>query len=152
MSHRLYPVTRHTPVCLLFSIHSLYWNESPTRTGMFFSRTLESSESRRAHGMKPCTIRICSMDRNILRWAFDSTIQGAYSVVPDSVTPGTVARQASLSLAFSRQEYWSGLPSPPPGGLPEPGIESVSLKSSTLAGGFFTTSTAWEAYTELIVT
>ena len=112
---------------------------------MFFLRTLEFSESRRAHGMKLCMIRICSKDRNILRWAFDSIIQGAYSVVSDSVTPGTVVCQASLSLAFSRQEYWSGLPSPPPRGLPDPEIEPMSLKSSMLAGGFFTTSTTWEA-------
>ena len=48
-------------------------------------------------------------------------------------------------MGFSRQEYWSGLPCPPPGDLPEPGIEHTSLKSPTLAGGFFTTSTTWEA-------
>ena len=41
----------------------------------------------------------------------------------------TVARQAPLSMGFSRQEYWSGLPCPPPGGLPDPGIEPVSLTS-----------------------
>ena len=60
------------------------------------------------------------------------------------VTPGTVARQAPLSLRFSRQEYWSGLPGPPPGDLPNPGIKPASL-TSTLAGTFFTTSTTWEA-------
>ena len=43
-----------------------------------------------------------------------------------SVTPGTAAHQAPLSMPFSRQEYWSGLPCPPPGGLPDPGIESRS--------------------------
>ena len=41
-------------------------------------------------------------------------------------TPWTVARQASLSVGFPRQEYWSGLPFPPPGGLPDPRIEPVS--------------------------
>ena len=51
------------------------------------------------------------------------------------VTPGTVAYQAPLSLGFSRQEYWSGLPFPPPGDLPVPGIEPTS---PALAGGFFT--------------
>ena len=55
----------------------------------------------------------------------------------DSVTPGTVAHQAPLSMGFSRQEYWSGLPFPPPGHLPDPGIEPAS---PALAGGFFTTS------------
>ena len=55
------------------------------------------------------------------------------------VTPGTIARQASLSMGFSRQEYWSGLPFPPPGDLPDPGIELTSPVSVALAGGFFTT-------------
>ena len=41
-------------------------------------------------------------------------------------TPWTAARQAPLSMGFSRQDYWSGLPFPPPGGLPNPGIEPES--------------------------
>ena len=53
----------------------------------------------------------------------------------------TVARQAPLSMGFSRQEHWSGLPFPPLGNLSDPGIEPVSLSSPILAGGFFTTST-----------
>ena len=48
-------------------------------------------------------------------------------------------------MGFSRQEYWSGLPCPPPGDLLYPGIESASLTSPALAGGFFTTSATWEA-------
>ena len=48
-------------------------------------------------------------------------------------------------MEFSRQEYKSGLPCPPPGDLPNPGIEPTSLKSPALAGGLFTTSTTWEA-------
>ena len=46
-----------------------------------------------------------------------------------SATPGTVARQAPLSLGFSRQEYWSGLPFSSPGDLPDPGIEPASPAS-----------------------
>ena len=61
------------------------------------------------------------------------------------MTPWTVARQAPLSMGFSRQEYWSGLPFPPSGDLPDPGIKPVSLTSPVLAGGFFTTSATWEA-------
>ena len=53
-------------------------------------------------------------------------------------TPWTVARQASLSKGFSRQEYWSELPWPPPGELPDPGIEPVSPAAPALAGRFFT--------------
>ena len=45
---------------------------------------------------------------------------------PTLATPWTVACQASLSMGFSRQEYWSGLPFPSPGALPDPGIESRS--------------------------
>ena len=61
------------------------------------------------------------------------------------VTLWTVAHQAPLSMGFSRQEYWSGLLCPPPGDLPDPGIEPTSLTSPALAGRFFTTSPTWEA-------
>ena len=46
-------------------------------------------------------------------------------------------------MGFPRQEYWSGLPFPPPGDLPNPGIEPVSLGSPALAGGVLTTSAPW---------
>ena len=60
-------------------------------------------------------------------------------------TPWTVARRAPLSMEFSRQEYWSGLPSQSAGVLPDAGIELVSPLSPASAGGFFTTSATWEA-------
>ena len=63
------------------------------------------------------------------------------------VTPWTLAHQVPLSMGFSRQEYWSGLPCPPPGDLPNPGIEPMSLTSPALAGEFFTTNVTWEALT-----
>ena len=52
--------------------------------------------------------------------------------------PWTVACQASLSMEFPRQEYWSGLPCPSPRDLPSPGVEPMSLMSPALAGRFFT--------------
>ena len=55
------------------------------------------------------------------------------------VAQRTVAQQAPLSMEFYRQGYWSGLPFPFPGGLPNPGIKPLSLVSPALAGGFFTT-------------
>ena len=58
------------------------------------------------------------------------------SVTSDSATPWTVAPQAPLSMGFSRQEYWNGLPCSPPGDLPNRGIKP---KSPYIAGGFFTT-------------
>ena len=62
-----------------------------------------------------------------------------FSHVQPFVTPWTLAHQASLSMGFSKQEYWRGLPFPPPGDLPNPAIKSESLVSPALAGGFFTT-------------
>ena len=52
--------------------------------------------------------------------------------------PWTVACQAPLSMEFSRQEYWSGLPFPSAGDLPDPGIELASPVYPELSGGFFT--------------
>ena len=66
-------------------------------------------------------------------------------------TLGTMACQVHLSMRFSRQEYWSGLPCPPPGDLPDPGIEPMSLLSPELAGGFFATSATWDACRYLYV-
>ena len=63
----------------------------------------------------------------------------------DRAMPWTVAHQAPLSTGCFRQEYWSGLPCPPPGDLPDPGIEPGSLMSPALAGEFSTTVTTWEA-------
>ena len=57
----------------------------------------------------------------------------------------TIACQVPLSMVFSSQEYWSGLPFHPPGDLPNPETELMSLMSPALAGGFFTTSATWEA-------
>ena len=72
------------------------------------------------------------------------------------------SRQAPLSMGFSRQEYWSGLPCPPPGDLPNLGMEprspalqsrtlkSASLKSGALAGRFFTSGAPWEILRRLL--
>ena len=77
---------------------------------------------------------------NLWLWAPEVTL-----CMPNSVRLWTVARQAPLSMGFSRQQYWSGLSCPPPGNLPDPGIEPRSLMSPALAGRFFTTSATWEA-------
>ena len=50
----------------------------------------------------------------------------------------TAVQQAPLSMGFCRSEYWSGLPFPPPGDLPDPGIKPASSASPALAGRFFT--------------
>ena len=64
---------------------------------------------------------------------------------PSLCDPMEYGPQAALSLGFSRQEHWSGLPCPPPGDLPNPEMEPASLMSPALAGGFFATSATWEA-------
>ena len=64
---------------------------------------------------------------------------------PHLMTLWTVAHEALLSMGFSRQGYWSGFSCPPPGDLPDPGIEPKSLMSPALADRFFTTSATQEA-------
>ena len=58
----------------------------------------------------------------------------------------TATHQTPLSKGFSRQEYWTGLPCPPPRDLSNPGIGPVSYVLPALAGGFFTMSATWEAH------
>ena len=69
------------------------------------------------------------------------------SVESDSWRPApwTLADQLFCPWDFPREEYRNGLPFPPPGDLSNPGIQPASLMSPALAGGFFTTSTTWEA-------
>ena len=69
-----------------------------------------------------------------MRWL---AMLSAFRDVRLFVTPRTAARQAPLSIGFSRQEHWSGLPCPPRGDLPDPGIELMSLRSPALTGRFF---------------
>ena len=52
-------------------------------------------------------------------------------------------------MGFPRREYWSGLPFPPPGDVPDPGIKPTSLMSPALAGGFYATSGTWEAHEKI---
>ena len=88
----------------------------------FFSRIVHYREWRR----DPCTVQ------PVLVSILSYVLSFGHSVTSNPfVTPFTVAHQAPLSMEFSRQEYWSGLPFPPPGDLPEPGRpkpESPALK------------------------
>ena len=60
-----------------------------------------------------------------------------FSSVQLFATQWTIAHQAPLSTGFSRQEYWNGLPCPPPGHLPNPGIEPMSPMSPAMPGRLF---------------
>ena len=88
------------------------------------------------------------MHNNIPRNSFGTLcyVLCCFSHVQLFETPWTVACQVPLPMGFSRQEFWSGLPFPSPGDLPDPGIEPASLASSALADVFFTTSTTWEVW------
>ena len=72
-------------------------------------------------------------------------VLSCFSCVWLFVSLWAIACQASLSLQFSRQESWRGLPCPSSGDLPDPGIEPVSLKPAALAGKFFTTGATWRS-------
>ena len=67
------------------------------------------------------------------------------------MTLWTVTSQAPLSMGFSRQEHWSGLPFLSPGDLPDPGIKPVYLISPALTGGFFTTGITWEDWEKIFI-
>ena len=75
---------------------------------------------------------------------YPACVLSHFSCVWLFATQWTEARQAPLPMESSRQEYCSGLPGPPPGGLPNPGVEPRSPPPA-VAGGFFATSTSWEA-------
>ena len=72
-------------------------------------------------------------------YALHACVLSCFSLVHLFVTLGTVALQSPLSVEFSRQECWSGLPCPSPGDILNSGIKPVSLMSPALAGRFFTT-------------
>ena len=94
--------------------------------------------------MCTCT-QACHSNLRLLRTPLHVCVLSCFSPVRLFVILWTVARQAPLSVGFSRQEYWSGLLRAPPGDLPDPGIKPMSLTSPALADGFFTTNATWEA-------
>ena len=95
--------------------------------------------SRWAGDGSPCPQEILGINPRVL---LCYAVLSHFSCVRLLLTLWAVARQAPPRVGLSRQEYWSGLPCPPPGDLPDPGIKPASLMSSALAGRFFTT---WEA-------
>ena len=80
-----------------------------------------------------------------------------FSHVQLCATLWTSACQVPLCKGFSMQEHWSGLPCPPPGNLPDPGIETTSLTppgaslTSPVKGGFFSPSAAWEVHSSVYI-
>ena len=99
----------------------------------------ESSVAK-AESLNHCTTREFPESR-FLTYLFSCVCVYAHVrlVVSDSLWPHGLQPCQALSMEFPRQEYWSGLPFPPRGDLPDPGIQPVSPESPSLAGGFFTT-------------
>ena len=109
------------------------WTRSESVLFQFKSQTDKSPECSKSQ--TPVLYTAFGVLINV--WNF-SVVQ-SLSHVQLFVTPWTAARQASLSVGFPRQEYWSRLTFPSPGDLPEQGIEPMSLASPALGGKFFTT-------------
>ena len=82
---------------------------------------------------------------SLCRLAWCESMLSHFSCVQFLATLWSLAHQAPLSIGFSRQEYWSGLPWLSLGDLPKSGIELASLMSPALEDGFFTTSAIWKS-------
>ena len=98
--------------------------------------------------LRTCLKTLCKLDNHKrslptswrLRRFSDIICVCENSVLSNFATPRTIAHYAPLSMEFSRQEYWSGLPFPTPGDLPDPRIKFMSLVSSALVDRSFTSS------------
>ena len=127
--------------------HALSPSSFPTRlpldlwTGSNVISSVQPSSALLYLSLSPSTVDFCTLHMCVC-----VCVQSCFSHVWLFVTPWTIAHQTPLSLGFSRQEYWSGLPCPPPEDLSNPAIEPSSLTSPALAGRFFTTSATWEAH------
>ena len=122
-----------------------------TFTAIISSLTIGGNEPRK---MKWLISRInvtetlwCSPETITILLIGYACVLSCFSCVQLFVTSWTIAHRAPLSMGFSRQEYWGGSSCPPPGNLPDPGIEPESFTSPALAGRLFTTSTTWESLT-----
>ena len=97
---------------------------------------IKLSEFFRIHVSQPASTKCKSV---LVLFEYTLCVLSHFCCVRLFATLWTQARQAPLSMGFSRQEYWSELLCPPPGDLSNPGIEPASVASPPLAGEFFTT-------------
>ena len=112
---------------------SVIWNQKPV-AATFYRRTSKTPHVSRTSGVSQRALR-CGMHVCMLNY---------FTCVQVFATPWTVAHQTPLSMGFTKQEYWSRLPYPPPRDLPNSGIEFTSPTSPALAGGFFTTKATYQ--------
>ena len=133
--------------CAHGSWDEILWSSSPI-LAWFTCRHVCRIETISLKLIKNSTITIaaethCILSSDIL---VPTCMLSCFSRVWLFATLCTEAHQALLSMGFSRQDYWSGLPCPPPWDLPDPGIEPVSLMSPALTDRLFTTSSTSEAH------
>ena len=125
------------------------WNEASTHNRLLFNfkkeRNSDTSYNTKELWGYYAKWPSQSQNENTVWVHLNACMLSCFSRVRLFETPWTVAWQASLSMGFSRQGHWSGLPCFPPGDLPDPGIEHTSLTSPALAGRSFTSIAFWEA-------
>ena len=121
-----------------FFVHGLSQARILEQVAIFFSRRSP------APGLKPMSPALAggffATEPSGKPTECNACVLSSFSYVQLCVTLWTVAHKPPLSMGFSRQEHWSGLPCRPPGDLPHPGTEPASLTSPALAGRFSTTS------------
>ena len=109
--------------------------EAPQALSQIYSLLYYRLEVADRVGVIRIGLLVCTYVNNVSLCAWAQS----HSVVSLFATSWTTVHQAPLSMEFSRQEYWSGLPVTTPGDTPDLGIEPMSLGSPALVGGFFTT-------------
>ena len=134
-----YMLSRDNPegiAYLLSKVQVFFWDWSPPWHGP------NEDQTRQKPGFKP-GLKLLTQTENLIKCQdfFDAYVLSHFNHVWLFASPWTVAWQAPLSMRFSRQEYWSGLPCPPLWDLSHPGIKPTSLMSPVLTGRFVTTST-----------
>ena len=132
---------KSTGVGCLFLLQRTSWPRDRTQVSRIVDRRFTVWATR----------EVSSVDRLIFSSfsaSWNNLVYPIISLSPDQISRSVVSislrphgHQAPLSMGFSRQEYWSGLPFPFPGNLPDPGIKSAYLVSPAMAGGVFNCAT-----------
>ena len=120
----------------------LYHLDTTLLSFFYISLLLHSTNTKSSHWMFVIYLSGVHSEESMVSCVCVCVCAHVQSIVLTLATPWTAAHQAPLSMEFSRKEYWTGLPCPPPGDLSKPGIESASLTSPALAGWCFT---SWAA-------
>ena len=121
------------------NVKKLIWKHTDFRLNIHWSY-LHIGRMKGCYGSYFLLMFICLFLIHVFGYYMWEWVLSHFSHVWLFVTLWAAACQAPLSMGFFRQEYWNGLPCPPPGDLPDSRIESTPLMSPALAGRFFTTS------------